>query len=98
MVEGNWTDSGSNINPRYVKPKSDTKSGSSHAKDVERICTTCWVFKDLRTKHCQVTDRCISEFDHYCGWLGNAIGKENHRWFITLIFTDFGAQCLYTYL
>ena len=68
--------------PRASGLKKRSKYGRK-VIDADRICTTCWVVRDLRTKHCTVSDGCVSEFDHYCGWLGNAIGRDNHRWFIS---------------
>ena len=46
-----------------------------------RFCETCCVSKTLRTKHCSKTDKCVREFDHYCVWIGNTVGRDNHREF-----------------
>ena len=27
----------------------------------------------------------VGRFDHYCSWLGNAIGARNHLWFLVLV-------------
>lgn len=64
---------------------------SLHA-DVNRLCTTTWVLKGLRTKYCKETDSCIEEFDHYCIWLNCAIGKGNHRPFMVLALVEMITQ------
>lgn len=52
--------------------------------DFNRLCTTTWVLKGLRTKYCTHTGACVDEFDHFCGWLNVAIGRGNHRPFMIL--------------
>lgn len=61
-------------------------------KKLARICTSCWVLKDFRTKHSPEADGCVREFDHYCGWLGIPIGRDNHRTFCALLAWDLMAQ------
>lgn len=43
-----------------------------------QLCVTCRIVRPLRAKHCAVTDRCIENFDHFCPWVGNSIGKVGH--------------------
>merc|ERR1711865_1209494 len=57
-----------------------------------RLCTTTFVLKGLRTKYCTQTGACVEEFDHFCGWLNCAIGKGNHRPFIALAFVEASTQ------
>lgn len=38
--------------------------------------------EDKRAKMCRQTDSCIEHFDHFCPWVGNAIGRRNYRLFI----------------
>jgi hypothetical protein len=33
----------------------------------------------LRAKFCRETSVCIENFDHYCPWVGNAVGRRNYR-------------------
>ena len=35
-----------------------------------------------------VTDRCIEVFDHYCPWVGNAIGKRNRHTFLAFLWLE----------
>ena len=38
--------------------------------------------------HNRVTGRCIVKFDHYCPWVGNAVGALNHKYFcLFLLYT-----------
>jgi len=64
----------------------------------DRLCTTTWVLKGLRTKYCVHTGACVEEFDHFCGWLGCAIGKANHRPFIFLAAAETTTQFCHLYL
>lgn len=47
-----------------------------------QLCVSCRIVRPLRAKHDSVTDRCIEKFDHFCPWVGNAIGKGNQHYFI----------------
>eukprot|EP00747_Dinoflagellata_sp_TGD_P167132 gnl/TRDRNA2_/TRDRNA2_191051_c0_seq1.p1 gnl/TRDRNA2_/TRDRNA2_191051_c0~~gnl/TRDRNA2_/TRDRNA2_191051_c0_seq1.p1 ORF type:complete len:690 (+),score=127.24 gnl/TRDRNA2_/TRDRNA2_191051_c0_seq1:113-2071(+) len=64
----------------------------------DRLCTTTWVMKGLRTKYCKNTGACVEEFDHYCGWLACAIGRANHRPFIALAAVEVSTQFCHLYL
>ncbi|KAH0481778.1 MAG: uncharacterized protein KVP18_003365 [Porospora cf. gigantea A] len=52
--------------------------------DPSRVCFTCHIFKDHRTKHCADCNRCVSLMDHHCMWLNNCVGQLNGRSFVTL--------------
>jgi len=52
------------------------------------LCTTCKLVKPWGAKHCGVTNRCVRRFDHYCPWMGNAIGKRNHRDFVVFLMLE----------
>lgn len=51
----------------------------------KQFCISCGVLRPLRAKHCAVTDRCVVKFDHYCGWLNNAVGHGNYRTFVAMV-------------
>ena len=38
-----------------------------------------------RLKYCRITDRVVEGYDHYCIWIGSAVGKANHRMFVALL-------------
>ena len=43
------------------------------------VCTTCEIVKPIRSKHARVTNVCVFKFDHFCPWMGVAIGERNYR-------------------
>eukprot|EP00931_Biecheleriopsis_adriatica_P121411 TRINITY_DN96495_c0_g1_i1.p1 TRINITY_DN96495_c0_g1~~TRINITY_DN96495_c0_g1_i1.p1 ORF type:complete len:557 (-),score=118.52 TRINITY_DN96495_c0_g1_i1:17-1687(-) len=63
-----------------------------------RLCTSTFVIKGLRTKYCTQTKACVEEFDHFCGWLNVAIGKGNHRTFIFLAAAEVTVQFVHIIL
>ncbi|PRW58247.1 S-acyltransferase 24 [Chlorella sorokiniana] len=56
-----------------------------------QLCVSCRIVRPLRAKHCSVTNRCIEVFDHYCPWVGNAIGRGNRHLFLTFLWLELGA-------
>lgn len=42
-------------------------------------------FKPSRAHHDSVTGRCIVKFDHFCPWVGNAVGAMNHKFFVLFV-------------
>jgi len=51
----------------------DLKSGRS----LDRYCSTCWIRKPYRAKHCAECGKCVLRFDHHCPFTGNCIGAGN---------------------
>jgi len=66
--------------------------------DINRLCTTTWNLKGLRTKYCAQTGACVEEFDHWCVWLNSAIGKNNHRQFFGLAMVEWMTQLCHIYV
>lgn len=55
-----------------------------------KVCKACkFNYKPVRSHHDSVTGRCICKFDHFCPWVGNAVGALNHKFFILFIFYTF---------
>ncbi|KAH8869409.1 Palmitoyltransferase ZDHHC17 [Schistosoma japonicum] len=52
---------------------------------LQRFCTTCFIRKPLRSKHCSTCDRCVARFDHHCPWIYNCVGMQNHFYFIVYL-------------
>lgn len=42
-------------------------------------------YKPPRSHHDSVTGRCIVKMDHFCPWVGNAVGALNHKFFFLFI-------------
>lgn len=56
-----------------------------------QLCVTCRIVRPLRAKHCATTDRCIECFDHFCPWVGNAVGKGNRHYFLIFLWLELAA-------
>ena len=50
------------------------------------VCSSCMIRKPLRCKHDAVTNRCYARFDHYCIWIFNVVGNDNHVPFMIMVF------------
>mmetsp|Transcript_14677 Transcript_14677/g.31298 ORF Transcript_14677/g.31298 Transcript_14677/m.31298 type:complete len:366 (+) Transcript_14677:190-1287(+) len=70
--------------------------GNSTRNRALRRCHKCNDnFKPLRAHHDSVTGRCIVKFDHFCPWVGNAIGATNHKFFVLFVGYTM-ASCLFS--
>lgn len=52
------------------------------------LCVTCKLVRPLGAKHCGVLNKCVSRFDHFCPWVGNTVGKRNHRDFALFLMCE----------
>ncbi|RTG86734.1 palmitoyltransferase ZDHHC13/17 [Schistosoma bovis] len=60
----------------------ESSSSTLSINPLQRFCTTCFIRKPLRSKHCSTCDRCVARFDHHCPWIYNCVGMKNHFYFI----------------
>lgn len=75
----------------------DYERGGLRRRRGIRRCAKCSDnYKPVRAHHDSVTGRCIVKMDHYCPWVGNAVGIMNHKvrgwlWLLLLL----GARILW---
>lgn len=58
------------------------------------LCVTCKLVRPLGAKHCSTLNRCVARFDHFCPWVGNTVGKLNHRDFVLFLLLESVALAL----
>ena len=66
---------------------------SKHCSVRLLVCCSCI---SIYLHSVQVCDRCVHVFDHHCPWMGNCIGRENHRTFVTFLLLMTGMQVTVT--
>lgn len=54
-----------------------------------KLCSTCNIYRPLRTSHCGECGVCVERMDHHCPWVGTCIGKKNYAYFYLFIFSLF---------
>ena len=59
-----------------------------------KLCPTVGIRKLARSKYDRCTNRHVARFDHYCGWIHNAVGEENYRYFLLFLSVHVG-MCAY---
>jgi len=42
----------------------------------------------VRTKHCDLCEKCVHKYDHHCFWIGGCVGEFNHRKFWLFLFSQ----------
>lgn len=71
-----------------TKPQDDGKEFIAELdRDIDPapVCSSCMVRKPIRCKHDAVTNRCYIRFDHYCVWIFNVVGNDNHFAFMIML-------------
>jgi len=68
-----------------VSSASSNGKSSSRRRGLRRCHKCADNFKAPRAHHDSVTGRCIVKFDHFCPWVGNAVGALNHKFFVLFI-------------
>lgn len=61
---------------------------------VNKKCPTLGFRKLARSKYDRFTQKHVARFDHYCGWIDNAVGEENYRFFLLFLLVHV-AMCVY---
>jgi len=44
--------------------------------DCSLICPECEIVKPLRSRHCDICNRCVGVYDHHCPWINNCVGMR----------------------
>mmetsp|Transcript_10865 Transcript_10865/g.16424 ORF Transcript_10865/g.16424 Transcript_10865/m.16424 type:complete len:435 (-) Transcript_10865:115-1419(-) len=61
---------------------------------IEKTCPTVGIRKLARSKYDRFTNQHVARFDHFCGWINNAVGEENYRFFLLFLAVHVG-MCFY---
>jgi len=61
------------------------------------VCHTCRVQKPLRSKHCKVARKCVCKFDHFCPFVFNTVGRDNYKYFTSILVVHPIAYLLFIY-
>jgi len=64
----------------------------------DNVCITCKCIVPPRSKHCKELDRCVYRYDHYCPFVGTAVGSRNHGSFIFFLLWYLIVFAFYFYL
>jgi len=66
--------------------------------DPNFICADCEIIRPLRSRHCNICNKCVNRFDHHCPWINNCVGSGNHGWFYLYILFTIGYIKVLLYL
>lgn len=63
----------------------NSNSSIQQAKDVSaKFCFECNIVKK-KTRHCDICNKCVENFDHHCPYILNCVGKNNHNLFLVFL-------------
>ncbi|CAD8049325.1 unnamed protein product [Paramecium primaurelia] len=51
----------------------------------QNLCKRCKIHREITTHHCKICQTCVLEMDHHCFFIGNCVGKNNYKYFISFI-------------
>ncbi|KAJ5077646.1 ankyrin repeat-containing protein [Anaeramoeba ignava] len=78
-------------NPGKIEGESESLENAIQKYSIvtqKEYCYTCKMRKPLRSKHDTTLGYCVARYDHYCSWMYNVIGFDNHREFISSIISS----------
>lgn len=52
-----------------------------------QYCTTCCIYRPIRSSHCPLCDKCCEVFDHHCIYIGKCIGRRNYYLFVSFVWS-----------
>mmetsp|Transcript_50625 Transcript_50625/g.122171 ORF Transcript_50625/g.122171 Transcript_50625/m.122171 type:complete len:490 (-) Transcript_50625:91-1560(-) len=83
---GNGENGDSDPTQQSQRPQKRQQPRQQPRKRAIRRCHKCNDnYKPNRAHHDSVTGRCIVKFDHFCPWVGNAVGALNHKFFVLFV-------------
>ena len=62
-----------------------------------KLCPTLKMRKIARSKYDRCSHKHVPRFDHFCGWLNQAVGERNYRWFLLFLTTQVFMCCYGTW-
>ena len=80
--------------PGAVPSNARPLPGLLERTDTIPLCKHTGCFKPPRSHYDRVTQRCVVKMDHYCPWVNNTVGIQNHKFFILFCFY-IHAVCVY---
>ncbi|CCD12757.1 unnamed protein product [Trypanosoma congolense IL3000] len=76
LMAWNWVSS-----PGYVTSSEELQTAEVN----NRWCSVCRLWQPLRSKHCNICERCVRKYDHHCFCIGGCVGESNHLRFFLLL-------------
>ena len=89
MALTSFTDPGTiAATPRHLRrsqPHGPTEVVVNGAVVPLKYCVVCDIRRPPRASHCREMDRCVDKWDHYCPWVGTAVGRRNYSYFYLFV-------------
>lgn len=65
----------------------EAPKGGTRKKHVVMMSGSRYDMNTFRAKVCRETENAVENFDHFCPWVGNVVGRRNYRYFVLFILT-----------